>query len=99
MLKFSVYLNRRVFVMICELEAVGHAPGNPRSVLLIASDHTEHQYIWFRWGGSKRFLKAHCQELCTLIMKSMPELPKLVQHLADYVEVFRIEVYSDLTQS
>ena len=32
-------------------------------------------------------------------MKSMPGLPKLVQHLADYVEVFGIEVESDLTQS
>ena len=26
-------------------------------------------------------------------------LPKLVQHLSDYVEVFRIELESDLTQS
>ena len=33
------------------------------------------------------------------MMKSMPGLPKLVQHLADYVEVFRIEVESNLTQS
>ena len=32
-------------------------------------------------------------------MKSMPGLPKLVQHLAEYVEVFGIEVESDLTQS
>ena len=32
-------------------------------------------------------------------MKSMPGKPKLVQHLADYVEVFRIEVESDVTQS
>ena len=32
-------------------------------------------------------------------MKSMLELPKLVQHLAGYVEVFRTEVESDLTQS
>ena len=38
-------------------------------------------------------------QLCTLMMKSMPGLPKLVQHLADYVEVFGIEVESDLTQS
>ena len=30
---------------------------------------------------------------------SMPGLPKLVQHLADYVEVFGIEMKSDLTQS
>ena len=37
-------------------------------------------------------------ELCTLMMKSMPELQKLVQHLADYVEVFRIEVESDDTK-
>ena len=33
-------------------------------------------------------LEAHCLELCTLMMTSMPELPKLVQHLSDYVEVF-----------
>ena len=32
-------------------------------------------------------------------MKSMLELPKLVQHLAGYVEVFGTEVESDLTQS
>ena len=31
-------------------------------------------------------------------MKSMPRLPKLVQHLADYEEVFGIEVESDLTK-
>ena len=29
----------------------------------------------------------------------MPGLPKLVKHLADYVEVFGIEVQSDLIQS
>ena len=33
------------------------------------------------------------------MMKSVPGLPKLVQHLTDYVEVFGIEVESDLTQS
>ena len=32
-------------------------------------------------------------------MKSMLGLPKLMQHLADYVEVFGIEMESDLTQS
>ena len=37
--------------------------------------------------------------LCTLMMKSMLEWPKLVQHLACYVEVFGTEVESDLTQS
>ena len=31
-------------------------------------------------------------ELCTLMMKSMLELPKLVQHLVGYVEVFGTEV-------
>ena len=36
---------------------------------------------------------------CTLMMKSMPRLPKLVQYLANYVEVFGIKVESDLTQS
>ena len=43
--------------------------------------------------------EAHCQESCTLMMKLMPGLPKLVQHLADYVVVFGIEVESGLTQS
>ena len=33
------------------------------------------------------------------MMKSMLELPKLVQNLASYVEVFGTEVESDLTQS
>ena len=33
------------------------------------------------------------------MMKSMLELPKLMQHLAGYVEVFGTEVESDLTQS
>ena len=32
-------------------------------------------------------------------MKSMLELPKVVQHLAGYVKVFGTEVESDLTQS
>ena len=44
-------------------------------------------------------LEAHCLELGTLMMKSMLELPKLVQHLAGYVEVFGTKVESDLTQS
>ena len=44
-------------------------------------------------------LEAHCQELCTLMIKSMPELPKLMQHLANHVVVFWIEVESVLTQS
>ena len=44
-------------------------------------------------------LEAHCLELCTLMMKSMLELPKLVQHLAGYVKVFGTEMESDLTQS
>ena len=33
------------------------------------------------------------------MMKSVPRLPKLVQHLADYVEVVGIEVESDFIQS
>ena len=33
------------------------------------------------------------------VLSSMLELPKLVQHLAGYVEVFGTEVESDLTQS
>ena len=49
--------------------------------------------------GKGQRLQAYCQELCTLMMKSMPGLPKLVQHLADYVEIFGIEVESELTQS
>ena len=47
----------------------------------------------------KPYLEAHCQESCTLMMKSMPGLPKLVQHLANNVVVFGIEVESGLTQS
>ena len=39
------------------------------------------------------------QELCTLMMKSMPGLAKLVQHLANYMVVFGIKVESGLTQS
>ena len=35
----------------------------------------------------------------TLMMKSTPGLPKLVQHLADEMEVFWVEAESDLTQS
>ena len=38
-------------------------------------------------------------KLCTLMMKSMLGLPKLVQHSASYVEVFGTEVESDLRQS
>ena len=33
------------------------------------------------------------------MMKFMRGLPKLVQHLADYVEVYGLEVESDLTLS
>ena len=39
--------------------------------------------------------KAHCLELCILMMKSMPGLPKLVHHMTYYVEVFGIEVELD----
>ena len=35
----------------------------------------------------------------TLMMKSIPGLPKLVQHLADYVVVLGIKVESGLTHS
>ena len=41
----------------------------------------------------------YCQESCTLMMKSVPGLPKLVQHLANNMVVFWIEVESGLTQS
>ena len=44
-------------------------------------------------GRRSPTLEAHCLE------KSMLGLPKLVQHLAGYVEVFGTEVESDLTQS
>ena len=37
--------------------------------------------------------------MCTLMLKSMSGLPKLVQHLANHMEVFGVEVESDLTQS
>ena len=39
--------------------------------------------------------EAHCLEMCTLMMKSMLRLPKLVEHLAGYVEVFGTEMESD----
>ena len=45
------------------------------------------------------YLGSTLLELCTLMMKSMLELPKLVQHLAGYVEVFGTEAESDLTHS
>ena len=50
-------------------------------------------------SGRQPTLGAHFLELCILMMKSMPGLPKLVQHLGDYVEVFGTKVESDLTQS
>ena len=50
-------------------------------------------------SGRQVHLPSHCQESCTLMMKSMPGLSKLVQQLADYVVVFGIEVESGLTQS
>ena len=37
--------------------------------------------------------------LYSVLMKSMLELPKLVQHLAGYMEVFGTDVESDFTQS
>ena len=49
-------------------------------------------------GRRSPTLEAHCQESCTLMLKSMPGLQKLVQHLADYVVMFGIEVESGLTQ-
>ena len=52
-----------------------------------------------KWYTSSPTLEAHCQESCTLMMKSMPGLPKVVQHLTDYVVVFEIKVESGLTQS
>ena len=45
------------------------------------------------------YLGSTLSRVCTLMMKSMLELTKLVQHLAGYVEVFGTEVESDLTQS
>ena len=38
------------------------------------------------------YLGSTCLELCTLMMKSMLGLPKLVRHLAGYVKVFGTEV-------
>ena len=45
-----------------------------------------------KWQTSSPTLEAHFQESCTLMMKSMLGLPKLVQHLDDYVVVFGIKV-------
>ena len=58
-----------------------------------------HHYSEISKTASSPTLEAHCQESCTLMMKSMSGLPKLVQHLADYLVVFGIKVESGLTQS
>ena len=47
-----------------------------------------------KWWSSSPTLEAHCLELWKLMMKSVPGLPNLVQHVAEYVEVFGIEVES-----
>ena len=70
------------------------APGKPYKEPTITVKGQRLQVV-----ESSPTLEAHRLELCTLMMKSMLELPKLVQHLAGYVEVFGTEVESDLTQS
>ena len=45
------------------------------------------------------YLGSTLSRVCTLMMKSMPGLPKLVQHLADCVVVFGIEVESGLNKA
>ena len=45
------------------------------------------------------YLGSTLSRVVHMMLKSMLELPKLVQHLAGYVEVFRTEVESDLTQA
>ena len=42
------------------------------------------------------YLGSTLSRACTLMMRSMLGLPKLVQHLAGYVKVFGTEVESDL---
>ena len=56
---------------------------------------------WQKMLQQKRRCKKSVDQIfrVVLMMKSMPGLPKLVQHLADYVVVFGIEVESGLTQS
>ena len=85
----SIYLNRRVFVMVCQ-----PAHGKPYKEPTITVEGQRLQAV-----AKFTTLEAHCLELCTLMMKSLPRLSKLEQHLADYEEVFGIEVESDLTQS
>ena len=45
------------------------------------------------------YLGSTLSRVVQLMMKSMLELPKLVQHLAGYVEIFGTELESDLTKS
>ena len=66
------------------------APGKPYKEPTITVKGQRLQVV------DKFTLEAHCLELCTLMMKSMLELSKLVQHLAGYVKVFGTEVESDL---
>ena len=70
------------------------APGKPYKEPTITVKSQRLQVV-----TSSPTLEAHCQELSTLMLKSMPGLPKLVQHSADYVVVFGIEVESGLTQA
>ena len=70
------------------------APGKPYKEPTITVKCQRLQVV-----DSSPTLEVHCLELCTLMMKSMLGLPKLVQHLAGYMEIFGTEVGSDLTQS
>ena len=71
------------------------APGNKEPTITVKGQRLQVQVI----DTNTPTLEAHCLELCTLMMKSMLELPKLVKHLAGFVEVFGTEVESNWTQS
>ena len=70
------------------------APGKPyKEPTITVKDQILQVVDKFTYLGSTLSRVVHID------MKSMPGLPKIVQHLADYVVVFGIEVESGLTQS
>ena len=96
-LKFSIYLNRHVFEMRTKdrktIRFLSTCAG-----LFQAGSTIYWSSAQIYWSSSPT-RETHCQELCTLMMKPMSGLPKLVQRLANYVVVFGIKVESDWTQS
>ena len=75
------------------------APGKPYKELTITVKVQQLQVVDKFTVVCSPTLEEHCPQLCTLMVKSMQGLPKLVQHLAALVEVFGFESESDLTQS